>query len=215
MITLTCPSCAGKSSVGDEFAGRKIKCPKCGTRVRHQPDGTFELLSVGQAPPSSAPPSAAATEGKPSAVSPAADTEGRSSAPPAATASAPADGALELKPLPAPPAPPGPPKKESTVAIGVVTEVAGKLLTQGESRQNAYVAWGVVGFIAVALSVVGLVMGDLILGVAPVAVALAAAFVWLFVRAQKRKAIEARERAAKPVKAAVKDEGKTEPLPKL
>ncbi len=167
MITFTCPACSGKCQVADEFGGRKMRCPKCATRIRHHKDGTIELLTVGKPPPASAPPPAASAE---------------------------------------------PPKKETTVQIGIVTEVAGKLLTQKESKQNALIAWGVVGFIAVSLSVVGLVMGDLKLAVAPVALALVAGFVALAVRAKRRPAPPPPARPAKPP---VKDEEKTEPLPKL
>jgi hypothetical protein len=45
--------------VGDEFTGRKMKCPKCKTRIRHHKDGTIELLTVGNPPPVPAAPAAA------------------------------------------------------------------------------------------------------------------------------------------------------------
>jgi hypothetical protein len=176
LITFTCPACSGKCQVGDEFAGRKMRCPKCATRIRHHKDGTIELLTVGQPPPAA-----------PAAV-------------PAAAPSA----------VPAPPS--EPPKKETTVEIGLVTEVAGKLLTQQESKQNTLIAWGVVAFIVASLAVVGLVMGDLKLAVAPVALALVAGFVWLAVRA-KRRAPPPSAPKASPKPAG--DEGKTEPLPKV
>ncbi len=179
MITLTCPTCAGKSTVGDEFTGRKIKCPKCGTRVRHQADGSFEILSVGQAPPPAAPP------------------------PPAA--------APEPAPAGAPPPAPGP---ETPVAMAIVPELAGKLLTQGESKQNTLVVWGVVGFLALALAGAGVAMGDLVVAVAPIALALVAAFVWLGIRAQKRRAKESAARPPAPPRVSPKDEEKTEPIPK-
>jgi hypothetical protein len=40
--------------VGDEFTGRKMKCPKCKTRIRHHQDGNIELLTVGNPPPAPA-----------------------------------------------------------------------------------------------------------------------------------------------------------------
>jgi hypothetical protein len=51
MITFTCPSCQGKCQVADAMSGRKMKCPKCGTRIRHHADGTIELLSLKEPPP--------------------------------------------------------------------------------------------------------------------------------------------------------------------
>jgi len=53
MLEFQCPSCKAKCAVGDEFRGRKLRCPKCRTRIRHHQDGTIELLSVGD--PSTAP----------------------------------------------------------------------------------------------------------------------------------------------------------------
>ncbi|HEX7899679.1 MAG TPA: hypothetical protein VF950_18055 [Planctomycetota bacterium] len=170
MITFTCPSCQGKNQVGDEFAGRKMKCPKCGTRIRHHKDGPVEILTIG-APP---PPSAAATE-----------------------PAAPAVGAPAAEPL-----------KESTA---VLAAVADKLLSQGEGKQNTYIIWGVVGFLAVVLGGIGLMTGDKLLAVAPPAVALVAAFIWLFLRARKHAEIERIRQAAKH---GTKDGEKTEPIPK-
>ena len=165
MITFTCPSCKATCSVGDEFAGRKMKCPKCRTRIRHHKDGNIELLTVGEVPP----------------------------------------------PVTAAPAvAPEPSKKGSTVEIAVVPEVVKKLVAQSESKQNTIVIAGVVGFLAVVLSGIGMMTQDMILTVAPLAAGFAAAFVWLVLRARKRRAHPGKE--AKP---AVKDEGKTEALPKV
>jgi hypothetical protein len=134
-------------------------------------------------------------------------------APPPVQASAPPPAAAAAVPAPAPAPPAEPTQKETTVQIGLVTEVAGKLLTQGEEKQNSFLVWAIVGFLAVALSAVGVVLGDLKLAVAPIAVALAAAFVWLYLRARKRRERDAREKASRPPKPA--SEEKTEPLPKL
>jgi len=176
VINFTCPSCNGKCSVGDEFAGRKMKCPKCRTRIRHHPGGQIELLTVGEPPPVPAP-----------------------GAPPAAAA--------------------GEAKKESTVAIPAVPEIVGKLISQSESKQNTLVIGGVIGFLALALSGVGMAVGDRILTVAPIAVALATAFVWMTIRTKARRAAAIRAEKDKilkePPPVAKKDEGKTEPLPKL
>ena len=32
-VICQCPSCKGKFQVGDQYAGRTIKCPKCSTAV--------------------------------------------------------------------------------------------------------------------------------------------------------------------------------------
>jgi hypothetical protein len=108
----------------------------------------------------------------------------------------------------APSSPPAEEKKGSTVAVAIVPELVGKLVSQSESKQNIVVVWGAVAVVALAVSIVGFLMRDLILGVAPIAVALVAAFVWLSIRAKNRA-----ER--KDVKPAAKDEGKTEALPKV
>lgn len=176
VINFVCPSCQGKCSVGDEFAGRKMKCPKCRTRIRHHPGGQIELLTVGVPPP---PPVAGA---------------------PAA-------------------APPVEEKKGSTVAIPAVPEIVGKLVSQSESKQNTVVIGGVIGFLALVLSGIGLALDLKILVVAPLAIALGVAFVWLALRSKKQReeAIRAEKekilKEAPPV--AKKDEGKTEPLPKI
>lgn len=51
MLMFKCPSCMAKCTVGDEFRGRKVRCPKCRTRVRYHKDGAIELLSVGSGSP--------------------------------------------------------------------------------------------------------------------------------------------------------------------
>jgi hypothetical protein len=170
LITFTCPSCKATCSVGDEFAGRKMKCPKCRTRIRHHRDGKIELLTVGEVPPPGAP-----------------------SAPPAASE---------------------PAKKGSTVEIPVVPEMVKKLVSQSESKQNTIVIGGVIGFFAIVLSVIGMFIGQMILTVAPLAVGLATAFVWLMIRARQRQVHSGQAPHSKDAKPAAKDEGKTEALPK-
>ena len=42
-IRIACPSCSATLSVKDEFAGRAVRCPKCGTVIpatAHQPAAT-------------------------------------------------------------------------------------------------------------------------------------------------------------------------------
>ena len=56
MIQFACPSCSSTCSVDDRFAGRKLKCPKCGARVLHVKDRDVKLLTAG----SSLPPKPAA-----------------------------------------------------------------------------------------------------------------------------------------------------------
>ncbi len=174
MITFTCPSCKAICSVGDEFAGRKMKCPKCRTRIRHHKDGNIELLTVGEVPP-----------------------------PVALSASAPAPAAAE------------PVKKGSTVEIAAVPEMVKKLVSQSESKQNTIVIGGVIAFFAIVLSGIGMLIKEMILTVAPLAVGLATAFVWLVLRARKRQASAEKAHHPKDGKPTAKDEGKTEALPKL
>ena len=50
MINFQCPSCSAKCSLDDKFRGRKIRCPKCKTRIRHHENGAIELLSIGPGP---------------------------------------------------------------------------------------------------------------------------------------------------------------------
>ena len=179
MITFTCPSCKASCSVGDEFAGRKMKCPMCRTRIRHHKDGNIELLSVGEPPP------------------------------PAPAAAPPASGAAAVSPAPEPL------KKGSTVEIAV-PEMVNKLVSQSESKQNTIVVGGVIVFLAIVLSGIGMMTNIWILVVAPLAVALGTAFVWLILRARKhRAALAAKGLPAKDGKPATKEEGKTEPLPKV
>lgn len=68
------------------MTGRKMKCPKCGTRIRHHADGTIELLTVGEASPPkpalAAPDPGATAPPAPPAAAPAAE------APPAKESSA-------------------------------------------------------------------------------------------------------------------------------
>ncbi len=149
MIHFTCPSCSGKCQVGDELSGRKLKCPKCGTRIRHHADGNIELLTVGAPPP-----------------------------PPAASGAAP---------------PPPPAVTESSAVLAVVPDLANKLLSQGEAKQNTIVVWGLIGFIAVVLGAVGLLLDSPIFAVTPTALALVGAFVWLSLRAKQRQAAKTRK----------------------
>ena len=59
MIQFACPSCKSTCSVGDQFAKRKLKCPKCGARVLHLDGTRVELLTAGKdLPPKPAAPSA-------------------------------------------------------------------------------------------------------------------------------------------------------------
>jgi len=73
VIQFACPSCASTCSVDDRFTGRKLKCPKCGARVRHLKDRQVELLSAGSAlPPKPPAPPPASAAGAPAPAIPAA-----------------------------------------------------------------------------------------------------------------------------------------------
>jgi len=63
VIQFPCPSCSSTCSVDDKFAGRKLKCPKCGARVVHVKDREVKLLTPGSAvPPKPAAAGAASQE---------------------------------------------------------------------------------------------------------------------------------------------------------
>ena len=77
MIQFACPTCKATCSVGDQFKGRKIKCPKCGARVVHVKDAEVRLLTAGTvpAPGAAAPvpvpaPAPASADGPPSELTP-------------------------------------------------------------------------------------------------------------------------------------------------
>ncbi len=142
------------------MAGRKMKCPKCGTRIRHHADGNIELLTVGASPPPAAVPGAAPPP-----------------APPAA----------------GPDAPAAPPVTESSAVLAVVPDLANKLLSQGEAKQNTIVIWGLIGFIAVVLGAVGFMLDSPVFAVAPTALALVGAFVWLSLRAKQHRTPKTRK----------------------
>ena len=184
MITFSCPSCKATCSLGDEFAGRKMKCPKCRTRIRHHKDGRIEVLTMAEAPP---PPAA-----------PPAPAAGAAAAPAPAAQGAPA---------------PETPKKGSTVDIPVVPEMVKKLVSQSESKQNTIVVGGVIGFLAIVLSGIGMLTKDLILTVAPLAVGFVTAFVWLMLRSRRRHAAAASALQAKDPRPTAPGD-KTEALPK-
>ena len=135
------------------MSGRKMKCPKCGTRIRHHADGNIELLTVGAAPAAPAPAPAAPTDAPPAA--------------PAVT--------------------------ESSAVLAVVPDLANKLLSQGEAKQNTIVIWGLIGFIAVVLGAVGFMMNSPVFAVAPSAIALVGAFVWLSLRSKQRVSAQRRQ----------------------
>ncbi len=64
-IRFSCPSCGVTLKLGDQFAGRKIKCPKCGTLC------TVQGPTSGAPAPGSAPPAKQAVKAPPAKGSPA------------------------------------------------------------------------------------------------------------------------------------------------
>ena len=57
VISFNCPTCQSRCLVQDQCKGRKLRCPRCGSRVQHNTDGTVDLLSVGiRAPSDIVPP---------------------------------------------------------------------------------------------------------------------------------------------------------------
>jgi hypothetical protein len=98
-----------------------------------------------------------------------------------------------------------PAPKESSAVMAVIPDLAGKLLSQGEEKQNTLLIWGLVAFLVVVLGGVGMILGNAVVTVAPAALALVAAFVWLTLRAKRRDAAYTKHR----------EESKTEPIAKV
>ncbi len=58
VIDFSCPTCNTRFRVGDETAGRKVKCRKCGARLRLVGQGRADLLPPKPAEPPAGEPSA-------------------------------------------------------------------------------------------------------------------------------------------------------------
>ena len=70
-IRLTCPSCSATLSVKDEFAGRAVKCPKCGGVIpASQPATPAAATPVAPPPAATSPPPAPAAEAAPAEKAP-------------------------------------------------------------------------------------------------------------------------------------------------
>lgn len=161
MIQFACPSCKSTCSVGDQFAKRKLKCPKCGARVLHREGTRVELLTPGK----------------------------------------------ELPPAPPGPAPAGAATQPLTdgtpVATAVLPHSMGEFISESESKQNLHIIAGLLGLFAVLLIILGIVLGLRLLVVAPIAVVLSVAgiFLWLHTKKLKQQLEErkaAKEQAEKP-----------------
>lgn len=145
MIQFNCPSCKSACSVDDKFAGRKLKCPKCGARVLHRKDGPMELLTAGSAvPPKPAAPSTATDATQPMS---------------------------DVTPL----------------ATAVLPHSVGDLVNASESKQNFYVGAGLLLFFAIVAVALGIILGQTLLVVTPIAVVLVAAGIYLWLHIRKLK----------------------------
>jgi DNA-directed RNA polymerase subunit RPC12/RpoP len=150
VIQFACPSCKSACSVDDKFAGRKLKCPKCGARVLHGKDGGVTLLTAGSAvPPKPAAPSTATDATQPMS---------------------------DVTPL----------------ATAVLPHSVGDLVNSSESKQNFYVGAGLLLFFAIVATVLGIILGQKLLVVTPIAVVLVAAgiYLWLHIRKLKSRLIK-------------------------
>ena len=150
MIQFHCPSCKSACSVDDKFAGRKLKCPKCGARVLHSKDGGVTLLTAGSAlPPKPAAPSTATDATQPMS---------------------------DVTPL----------------ATAVLPHSVGDLVNSSESKQNFYVGAGLLLFFAIAAVGLGIILGQKLLILTPIAVVLLAvgAYLWLHIRKLKSRLIK-------------------------
>ena len=150
MIQFACPSCSSTCSVDDKFAGRKLKCPKCGARVVHVKDREVKLLTAGSAlPPKPAAPSAATDATQPMS---------------------------DVTPL----------------ATAVLPHSVGELVNASESKQNFYVGAGLLLFFAIVAVVLGIILGQKLLILTPIAVVLLAVgiYLWLHIRKLKSRLIK-------------------------
>ena len=106
-------------------------------------------------------------------------------------------GGIAPLPAPATAAPPaGPPPDDATpVASAVVPHSVGDFVQQSESKQNVLIIGGLIGLFAAILSILGIAFDKPILVIAPIAVALTIAAVWLWTR---KKRLERKVQALKP-----------------
>jgi len=150
MIQFACPSCTSACSVDDKFAGRKLKCPKCGARVLHSKDGGVTLLTAGSAVPP-----------KPAASSPATEAT---------------QPMTDVTPL----------------ATAVLPHSVGDLVNASESKQNFYVGAGLLLFFAIVAVALGIILGQKLLILTPIAVVLMAVgvYLWLHIRKLKSRLIK-------------------------
>jgi len=150
VIQFACPSCSSTCSVDDKFAGRKLKCPKCGARVVHVKDREVKLLTAGSAlPPKPAAPSTAADATQPMS---------------------------DVTPL----------------ATAVLPHSVGELVNASESKQNFYVGAGLLLFFAIVAVALGIILGQKLLILTPIAMVLIAAgiYLWLHIRKLKSRLIK-------------------------
>jgi DNA-directed RNA polymerase subunit RPC12/RpoP len=145
VIQFTCPSCKSACSVDDKFAGRKLKCPKCGARVLHSKEGGVTLLTAGSALPPKPAASSAATD----ATQPMTDV--------------------------------------TPLATAVLPHSVGDLVNASESKQNFYVGAGLLLFFAIVAVGLGIILGQKLLILTPIAVVLIAVGVYLWMHIRKLK----------------------------
>lgn len=77
------------------------------------------------------------------------------------------------------------PTEATPVATAVVPHLVKELVQQPESKQNLYIAAGLLGLFTAVLTVLGVVLDVKILVVAPIALALTVVAVWLWMRKKK------------------------------
>jgi len=152
VIQFACPSCSSTCSVDDKFAGRKLKCPKCGARVVHVKDREVKLLTAGSALPPK--PATAAASAATDATQPMSDV--------------------------------------TPLATAVLPHSVGELVNASESKQNFYVGVGLLLFFAIVAVALGIILGQKLLILTPIAVVLLAVgiYLWLHIRKLKSRLIK-------------------------
>jgi len=77
------------------------------------------------------------------------------------------------------------PTEATPVATAVVPHLVKELVQQSESKQNLYIAAGLLGLFTVVLTVLGVILDVKLLVVTPIAIALTVVAVWLWMRKKK------------------------------
>ena len=51
MLNFKCPACGSERTLAERVRGRKFRCLDCKVKIKHQPDGRFDVVPEGKGPP--------------------------------------------------------------------------------------------------------------------------------------------------------------------